>query len=452
MGTPLMPWQEQVALVGGELDTSTGLPAYREVIVTVPRQAGKTLLMLAWQVQRATGWDRLGPQRIAYSAQTGNDARKKLIEDQVPILEPRSHTLGIRRILRGMGNESVEFTNGSRIVLLASAADSGHGKTIDLGIKDEFFADYDDRRDQAMIPAMATRKAAQVVTISTMGTDESVPLDRAVERGRAAVAAGARAGLAYFEWSADPASDMDDPATWWGFHPALGHTITEAVIAHARATLTDGEFRRAFANLKTRADDRVIPGDAWAAVCSPTAQPTEPLTFAIDVNPERSAGAIVAAGGGVAEVIPRLADGTGDDGFPTAGTAWLVPRAVQLDERWGGPVWVVDSKGPARTLIPAMVEAGLNVHAATSDEVVSACGQFYDGVLDRRYRLRQNAALDEAAAGAAKRQVGDAWAWTRKNATADISPLVAATLALWGAGRPAEDQPSAYEERGLVTL
>ncbi len=42
IGKPLMPWQEQVALVGGELDPETGLPAYRNVAITVPRQSGKT--------------------------------------------------------------------------------------------------------------------------------------------------------------------------------------------------------------------------------------------------------------------------------------------------------------------------------------------------------------------------------------------------------------------------
>jgi len=154
-----MPWQQLVADIGGEIDPTTGYPAYREVIVTVPRQSGKTTLILSWEIQRAHGWDQ--PQRIAYSAQTGNDARKKLVEDQLPVLHRHKNALGIARILRGMGNEGVEFYNGSRIVLLASSEDSGHGKTIDLGVKDELFADFDDRRDQALIPAMATRPPAQ---------------------------------------------------------------------------------------------------------------------------------------------------------------------------------------------------------------------------------------------------------------------------------------------------
>jgi len=415
-----MPWQQLVADVGGELDPATGLPVYREVIVTVPRQSGKTTLVLGWEIQRAHGWDT--PQRIVYSAQSGNDARKKLIEDQVPILEPRRKKLGIRRILRGMGNEAIEFANGSRIVLLASTADSGHGKTIDLGVKDELFADYDDRRDQAMIPAMATRQAAQVLTASTMGTDESFPLNRAVERGREAVAAGVTSGIAYFEWSADPDEDPDDPDTWRRCMPALGRTITERVIVHARATLADGEFRRAFLNQQTKAEDRVIPGANWAAVCADDVGPEGELVFSLDVNPERNAGAIVAASPGAAELVDHR-----------GGTGWIVGRAVELTGRHGSARWLVDAVGPAGSLIPELERAGLTVQPVSPKEMVAACGQFYDAVMDGKIQIRHHPKLDEAVAGAAKRSVGDAWAWTRKNASTDVSPLVALTLGLWGA-------------------
>jgi hypothetical protein len=58
-----------------------------------------------------------------------------------------------------------------------------------------------------------------------------------------------------------------------------------------------------------------------------------------------------------------------------------------------------------------------------------------------RYRAPQPE-LSAALAGATKRSLGDAWAWSRRNSAVDISPLVAATLALWlaeatdGAGVP----------------
>jgi len=68
---PLMPWQQLVADVGLEYEIVDGIvvPFYREVVVTVPRQNGKTTLVLVFEVQRAVGWNE--PQRIAYTAQTG---------------------------------------------------------------------------------------------------------------------------------------------------------------------------------------------------------------------------------------------------------------------------------------------------------------------------------------------------------------------------------------------
>lgn len=419
---PLMEWQRMVADVGGEIDPHTGLPAYREVIFTVPRQSGKTTLILGWEIQRALGWG--SPQRVAYSAQDGTQAAKKLIEDQFPILDRRKKVLGISNLRKANGRVSVEFRSGSRIGLLASTAEAGHGQTLDLGIKDEFWADYDDRRDQAMVPAMATKPAAQVLTASTMGTEESVPLNRAVERGRLAVETGVRSGIAYFEWSAPEDEDPDDPATWWGCMPALGNTITEGVVRHARQTLTDGEFRRAFLNQRTKAENRVLPVGDWNAVCSAEVAPKGSPVFALDINPERSAAAVVAASGDTAELIQYR-----------EGTDWVVAYAKERSRKWSDPTWFVDAQGPAGSFIPELEREHVKVHPVTAREMIDACGKLYDGVVGRKIRLRTHAKLNEAAAGAAKRTVGDAWAWTRRNASADICPLVAATLALWGAGQ-----------------
>jgi len=424
-----MPWQKLVADVGGELVEGPGgllIPAFREVVFTVPRQNGKTSLVLAWECQRAIGWEHLGPQRISYSAQTGSDARKKLLNDQKPIIDRHMPALGVRRVYEAMGSEGVVWHNGSRLVLLNNTEASGHGPSVDLGVKDELFSDFDSRRDQALIPAMATRAAAQVLACSTMGTDESVPWNALVDRGRLAVEADQRSGIAYFEWSAEDDDDPDDPDTWRRCMPALGFTITEPVVRHAGpgGGLPAGEFLRAFCNRKTRADDRILPVKEWTAVCSDTARPDPVAAFCLDVNPERSAGAIVAASPGVVELVDHR-----------PGVGWLVARATDLDASHGHPLWVVDAtaSSPASGLIPNLTAAGLRVHPATSHEYIDATGQFFDGVMEGTVAVRRHADMDAAAAAVAKRIVGDSFAWTRKG-TADISPLVAATLALWGAG------------------
>ena len=53
MQRPFMPWQRQVADVALEVDPVSGLFAYKLVIVTIPRQAGKTTLVGAVMEHRA---------------------------------------------------------------------------------------------------------------------------------------------------------------------------------------------------------------------------------------------------------------------------------------------------------------------------------------------------------------------------------------------------------------
>jgi hypothetical protein len=436
LGTRYLPWQRLVADVGLEL-LPDGRPAYREVLVTVPRQSGKTTLILSVEVQRAVGWaPAFGPQRIVYSAQTGADARKKLLEDQLPVLEPRRKLLGISRITRAIGSESLLWTNGSRLVLLASSSDSGHGKTLDLGMQDELFADVDHRRDQAMIPAMATRQHAQLWGASTMGTGDSQALNMKVAKARAAVEAGKTTGIAYFEWSADVADDPADPATWWRCMPALGRTIGLEAVEHAYQTMSLGEFKRAFLNIATVTNERVIPQTAWDLVCDPHVEATAGR-FGIDVNPERSAAAIVVAGPGpVLEVIDYR-----------AGIAWLVPRCVELHRRYGAGV-VLDGSGPAASEIAALRAQGVPIEIVTGQDVTRAAGAFYDRIVEGNLRIRRHQALDEAAGGAAKLQVGDAWKWGRRSSNADIAPLVAATVALWSliGPEPEEEEVLIYDD------
>lgn len=418
-----MPWQRLVADIATEIEPRTGLPAYREVVVTVPRQSGKTTLVLALELHRALLWPY--SQRIAYTAQTGWDARRKLIDDQAPMLLASPLHAAVHKVIRGAGNEAIMFKNGSRIDVLASTESAGHGRTIDLAVLDEAFSDTDDRREQALLPAMATRSDAQLLVVSTMGTEGSTYLNRKIETGRAAIVDGIGSGIAYFEWSADPDADIDDPDTWRSCMPALGHTINEEVVRHARQTMSEGDFRRSMLNQKTVSDERVIPLVVWEAAVSDDVKPEGKLRFAIDVNADRSAASIaVADESGNCELIDHR-----------PGVAWLVDRVVELSKRWGAPV-ALDSYSPAGSLAEELQSKGVQVIGYSTREMAHACGLFYDRIADGQLSILRNDHLDVAAAGARRRAVGDAWLWARKNNDCDISPLVALTLAVDNRGQP----------------
>lgn len=412
-----MPWQQLVADVGTEYDPATGIPFWREIVVTVPRQSGKTTVVLSFELERAIGRDSM--QKVAYTAQTGWDARRKLIDDQVPLVSNSPLRVAVSKVMRAAGNEAIIFKNGSRIDVLASSDSAGHGRTIDLAVIDEAFSDTDDRREQALLPAMATRADAQLLVVSTMGTEASVFLNRKIAAGRQAIADDADRGIAYIEWSAPDDADIDDPATWWACMPALGHTITEAVVAHARQTMSEGDFRRAYLNQKTVGDERVIPADIWNAACSDQVKPEGSLRFSVALATDRSSAAIcVADSDSRAELVDSR-----------EGVSWVVDRVVELCVKWGAEL-ALDGFGPEGSLADDIEARGVRVVRYSTREVARACGLFFDGVADGRVRVRRSDTLDAAVAGARRRSSGDAWVWARKDGGADVSPLVALTLAL----------------------
>jgi phage terminase large subunit-like protein len=410
-----MPHQRQIVDTALEVDEA-GRPFYRECVVLLPRQHGKSVLTLAWMLQRALRWP--DAQRIAYSAQTGFDARRKLLDDFAPMLLHSRFDAVVSKLNRRAGNEGVEFKTGSRIDVIASSESAGHGRTLDLAILDEAFADQDNRREQAILPAMATRPAAQMLLVSTAGTDSSVFLRRKVDAGRAAVLENADRGIAYFEWSASEDADPDDERVWWETMPALGHTISVDVVRHAQQTMSEGDFRRAYLNQWTVADERVIPAAVWDAVCASDVAPSGRLVFGLDVSADRDAAALVAADEhGVCELVEAR-----------AGTSWLVGRAVELARKWNAPV-VLDAFGPAGTFGEAIEAQGVTVDRYASRQVSMACAALFDSVADRRVRVRSSERLSASVAGAHRRVSGDSWFWGRRNAQVDVSPLVALTLA-----------------------
>jgi hypothetical protein len=425
-----MPWQQQVLDVALEIDPLTGKLAYREIVLTVPRQSGKTTLLLVLILLRALGSPL---QNIRYTAQTGSDARKKWTDDWLPILDASTFSRFYRPRLTN-GHEALRFKNGSLQALLATTQKAGHGGTIDLGILDEAFAHADARLEQALKPAMITRPQPQLWVVSTAGTPDKSPyLWGKVDIGRNAVDGGLTGSVAYFEWSAHDDLDPADPETWWSCMPALGYTVTEEAVASDFASMELGEFERAYLNRwKTAMTEPVIPLAVWNSLVDEHSVPLDPVCFAFDVSPERYA-SIAAAGrradGKVhVEVIDRR-----------HGTAWLPDRLAELVKVHRPVAVVCDAVGPAGSVLAALEQKRVKVVTVTAQEHARACGMLYDLATepdehgDRTLRHLGDPDLLTALDGACKRPLGDAWAWSRKTSSVDISPLVAVTLALWGA-------------------
>jgi hypothetical protein len=86
---------------------------------------------------------------------------------------------------------------------------------------------------------------------------------------------------------------------------------------------------------------------------------------------------------------------------------------------------------PGRSASPQAEGLGARIETITAREYAQACGVIFDAVEQADLRHLGTPEMLAAVKGAARRELGDAWAWSRKSSAVDISPLVACTLALW---------------------
>jgi hypothetical protein len=131
--------------------------------------------------------------------------------------------------------------------------------------------------------------------------------------------------------------------------------------------------------------------------------------------------------------------GSRADGLPhlelarmESGTGWVVPWLADRMQRWDAPTLVLDPGSAAGSLIGDLQRAGVEPLLVKPRDMAAACGRLFDTVEARGLRHLGQPDVTDALMGAKKRPMADAWAWDRKNASVNISPVVALTLALWG--------------------
>lgn len=335
----------------------------------------------------------------------------------------------VRRIREGNGDQSVEMMSGQRLLFKARARGSGRGFSADALMLDEAQI-LAEREWSAMLPTMSARPNPQAWLAGT----PPGPSDdgEAFTRLRQAAKDGADGRLCWLEWSAEgPGLDVRDRKAWARANPALGRRITAEAIADELHSMDAATFARERLGVWASATHlQVIPAEAWS-VCATEAPPKAgTVSYAVDMSPDRSRVTVAAcrkpeAGRPHLEVVRQ--EGTG------AGTGWIVDF---LATRWTNTAAVViDGTSPAMSLLPELSKRGVKVTVTGMGDMAKACGLLHDAVRDELVTHFDQDALNVALAGAQKRAIGNAgaWGWDRKAPDVDITPLVAATLALFGA-------------------
>ena len=223
LGLELMPWQRDAIALFTE--TENGMYAYNDATLLVPRQNGKSTLLLILLLVRCLG---TAGSRCGYGAQDLKSARKMLLETWVPLLDA-SPLKGTYKVRSANGSEAIRFSNGSVIELLVSTSTKAqHGQQFDFAMLDEAFAQVDSRVEVSVLPSFATRTeippGVQWLVVSTAGTRSASPylLER-VENRRQLVTAGVTEGAAYIEYAAPDGADHTDPEVVGDLQPCARH-------------------------------------------------------------------------------------------------------------------------------------------------------------------------------------------------------------------------------------
>lgn len=446
-GLVLDPWEEFV-LAESLGEDERGRWAAFEVGLVVPRQNGKGSILEAREI---AGLYLLGERLIVHTAHEFATSEehfrrvKELIEGS-PELSRRVKKNGIKT---SNGKESIELTGGNRIKFRTRTKGGARGWTGDLVVFDEAM-EVQAAAHGAILPTLSAKSITgnpQVwYTASAVDQeihDHGVVLARLRERALA----GDDPSLAYFEWSVDcddpddvPEDLLADPEQWAVANPGLGIRISTEHVALEHRALDARTFaveRQGVGDWPStdKLGDAILDQVLWKRQGDKESEAEDSTHLAFDVTPDRSYGSI-----GFAGVRP---DGRRHYELLARdrGTGWMVDRLVELAEEYGCREPICDGAGPAGSLIPKLEKRGLEPKALTAKEHAQACGSFYDEFEADEQRHVPNEALDAAAKGAAKRSLGEAWAWSRKSAAVDISPLVVITLAGWGVATEAPSEP-----------
>lgn len=409
------------------------------VAVCAPRQNGKNGIL---EVRELVGPCLLGEDLLihtAHLADTSKEAFRRL-EDLIDTNAWLSSN--VKHIWRTNGHESIEFTDGRRIRFRTRTRGGGRGFSGSPVFFDEAMF-LPEISMGAIMPVVSAQPDPQLWYMGS-AVDQALMDDGvAFARVRERALEGTDDRLAYFEWSLD-AENPDqvdeavagDPEAWAQTNPALGIRISESYVKAERLELAPRTFAVERLGVgdwpATNIGASLIPVEQWDALKKPAAVAQDPVCFAFDVTPDRSGASIGVAGrsdtGGFhVEVVDQRRS-----------NRWVPERLAELVAKHKPSAVLCDGRGPAAALLKQIEELGVEVETMSAGEHTQACGMFFDLVQDGDLSHIGQEELRSAIRGAATRPLGDAWAWSRKNSAVDISPLVAVTLALWGASGLAE--------------
>lgn len=419
LGMPLMPWQEWLVIHALEI-TEDGNLRFRNILVLVARQNGKTTLLMIL----ALFWLYIDAVPLILSTSTNLDTAKEAWVKAVDLAEsnqwlaPAVAPNGVRR---ANGEQELKTIYGSRYKIAAANRRGGRGLTVHRLIVDELREHQNWDAWSAASNAQNAVKDAQAWCLSNAGDDQSIVLNHF----RAEALAGENPAWAIFEWSAPEGCDLDDPDARERANPALGITLTEATL-DAALVMPAAAYRTEILCQHVPALDAAVDMGAWATIADPGGSlesAKSRVALCLDVSPTLGHATLAAAaigehGKARVEIVAAWSSTDQMRQELPALLARIKPRALG---------WFPG--GPAASMAPDLRELKRGVEIKAG-EVGAVCQSFAEQVSSRRLIHGNQALLTAHVQGASRMHVGDGWRFAR-NDGGDVDAAYAAAGAVY---------------------
>lgn len=423
MGLFFDQWQDDLGkLVCAK--RSDGLYAADMFAMSIPRQTGKTYFLGALVFALCKMNPGTTVLWTAHRTRTAAETYKSM----AGLAKREQIAPHIASTPSGNGKEAVMFVNGSRILFGAREKGFGRGfSEVDVLIFDEAQILTENAMDD-MVPAT---NASRNPLILFAGTPPK-PTDpgEVFTTKRQEALDGEVDDVGFVEISADEDADPDDETQWRKMNPSYPHRTSARAIKRMRKALSLDSFRREAMGIwdKIGVHAAVVKEAVWRDLGDPLGPEDGEKPAALGVDMSHGGDLSIGAcwlmddeGRHVEQVW------AGDDA--EAAIDWLVERAGRRI-----PV-VIDDASPASALVPELKRKRVKVRRTSAADMAKGCGLFENNVKADALTHGNQADLNEALKGARKRPIRDAggWGWDRRDPTCSIHPLVAVTLALFGA-------------------
>ncbi|TLM87218.1 terminase [Pseudarthrobacter sp. NamE5] len=431
MGMGFDGWQDGVGrLALAKRENGLYAAGIGGVVLSIPRQVGKTYLIAAIVFALCTIFPNLTVIWTAHRTRTHNETFKKM---QGMSRKPKIASY-IENVRAANGEQEITFKNGSRI--LFGARESGFGRgfdEVDILVLDEAQILTEDAMSD-MVPAT---NAAPNGLVFMMGTPPR-PKDPGEVFGNVRKAAlEGDPDTLYVEVSADEDASLEDRKQLAKANPSYPHRTSDAAIQRMRKLLgSDESYKREAFGIwdEVALAKKAINLKQWkAAEIAPAARPSDgrrvyAVRFAVDGSAVGLAAALRPESGPIHVEGVRLAS-------MADGTAWLVEWLLERADH--AAQIVIDGKAGVGYLVQALrdekVPASVIITPST-DQVVAAHSMFESGLAAKEITQSGQEVLDGQVKAAVKRKIGTTggFGWDAPEGESVVL-LDAVTLAHWGA-------------------